>query len=550
MKKNTALAASLPNLIILGVVLLLLLPFAHPWFPQTVDGEYYTARLANYVISLKEASIPPRLAPTFYSGLSYPVLNFNYPLPNILGSFFVALGFSLQSSMKILVVGCYLSGGFGMYQVLKKIFKNNFSSLIGSLLYVTAPYQLFNVFHRLSIGEICMFGLLPWIGVTLINVGKDKLSPKIAAFIYAGFFLAHNLFTLVSLPFLVVVSALYLDKEMIKKNTGALLCGLLMSLFFWIPAIGEMKYTILPTASINSAFANELLSLKQALKLPGQFKETLPSTSNADQPGYAQVGVLVMTGVILLRKKALNFPQNSSLMPAVIIALITGIGALFMVTTHSKIVWQAMPFLRFLQHPTRLYFLLVCATAFLGAVIAYHRTWRWSVSIVLLALTIANYAHFDYKPKYFIPFEDSFFYTYPLTSAAGNEFDPIWYDRLKVEAFLTNHEEAVITQPEVKVTNYMSKNFSKKYTIEAENPTRVVERTLFFPGWETKIDGRSINTQATANRYFGLVNYDIGSGKHDVETAWTQNTQYRYWGNVGSMLGFIGVFALKFKTKS
>lgn len=550
MKKNASLAMGLPYLILLGVVLLLLLPFAHPWFPQTVDGEYYTARLANYIIALKEASIPPRLAPTFYSGLSYPVLNFNYPLPNILGSFFVALGFSLQSSMKSLVIGSYISGGFGVYYLLKKILNSNFASLIGSLLYITAPYQLFNVFHRLSIGEICMFGLLPWIGVTLISVGKNKLSPKIAAFIYAGFFLTHNLFTLVSLPFLVLLSSIYLDKKMIKKNSGALLSGLLMSLFFWVPAIGEMKYTILPTASINNSFANELLSLKQALKLPGWFQETLPATSNTDQPGYAQVGVLLITAALLLRKKALNFLQNPSLVPAIIIAMTTGLGALFMVTTHSGIVWQAMPFLRFLQHPTRLYFLLVCATAFLGAVLVQNRKWRWLLSATLLILTIINYANFDYKPKYFIPFEDDFFYSYPLTSAAGNEFDPIWYDRLKTEAFLTDHTEKIITVEPVEITKYISRNFSKKYTIEAKNPTSVVERTLFFPGWETKVDGQLIDTKATAYRYFGLVNYDIGSGKHEVETTWTQNTHYRQWGNIGSIIGLIGVFVLKNKAKA
>jgi hypothetical protein len=165
----------------------------------------------------------------------------------------------------------------------------------------------------------------------------------------------------------------------------------------------------------------------------------------------------------------------------------------------------------------------------------------------LVGLTLVNYSQFEYKPKHFVPFEDGFFYGYPLTSAAGNEFDPIWYDRLKADAFLAEHQAEVITEMPVKTTGYSSEYFSRKYTIEAENPTSVIERTLFFPGWETRVNGRLIDTRATASRYFGLVNFDIEAGRHEIETTWTQNTPYRQWGNGLSIVGLVGTLLLKKK---
>ena len=238
--------------IILFVSIYILAPFyQNSWFPQTADGEYYSARLGNFYSSLQQGSIPPRLAPTFYSGMGYPVFNFNYPIPNIYGSIFIFLGSTIQYAIKATIVTSYIAGGFGIYFLFKDIFKNSLASLVGSLLYLTAPYQMHDVFHRATTGEIMMLGLLPFVLITLKKRANNQINPGIAALIYAIYFLTHNLYSLLFLPLIISFVWVHYGLDTFKKNATPILIGLLISMFFWIPAFSEMKYTVLSTARIN-----------------------------------------------------------------------------------------------------------------------------------------------------------------------------------------------------------------------------------------------------------------------------------------------------------
>lgn len=545
MKKLVTFLKKQPYLLVLIVGFYLLWPLIHPWFPQTVDGEYYSARLANFYISLKEGVFPPRLAPTFYSGLSYPVLNFNYPLPNIIGSIFLLMGFSIQASMKLLISGSYFLGGVGVYSLLNRLFKKPIAAASGSLLYLTAPYHLFDIFHRLSIGEIMMFALVPWVLITLEKVSKSEMSPFMAAYIFGSFFLTHNLFTLLCMPFIGLYVFLYLGKKAAKKNLGALLCGASMSLFFWLPALGEMQYTTLSSSPINNAYSKELLSIEQMLKIPGQYQTTLPETSNGDQPGYAQLGVLIITAVLLLTKKPIAKASGFQKTTAAI--LLFSFLILWMVTVHSRQMWEFFSFLRYIQHPTRLYFFLVGATAYLGAWVISQIKYKWLVICLLAGLTFSNYKQYNYQPQNFIPFVDEFFYQYPLTSAAGNEFDPIWYDRLKADEYLKDKSQIISTSKPVTIEKLASSHFVREYSLQAYETTTIIEKTLYFPGWITEVDGVKIDTQANASRFFGLVNFDVEAGKHHIKTFWTQQTGYRQWGNSLAIVGILGTLLLKKK---
>jgi len=283
--------------IILFVSIYILAPFyQNPWFPQTADGEYYSARLGNFYSSLQHGSVPPRLAPTFYSGMGYPVFNFNYPIPNIFGSIFILFGSTVQYAIKATIIISYIAGGIGIYFLFKDVFKNSLASLVGSLFYLTAPYQMHDIFHRATTGEIMMFGLLPFVLMTLKKRANNQINPGIAALIYAIYFLTHNLYSLLFLPLIISFVWVHYGLDTFKKNAKPILIGLFISMFFWIPALAEMKYTVLSTARINHDYPTELLSLRRTLKIPGTYiPKTTPPTLDSDQPGLAQLFVLVIS---------------------------------------------------------------------------------------------------------------------------------------------------------------------------------------------------------------------------------------------------------------
>lgn len=526
----------LPIAIILCVGVYILAPLQHPWFPQTADGEYYSARLANFYLSLKEGSIPPRWAPTFYSGLGYPVFNFNYPVPNLLGSLFILLGSTVQDAMKLIILTAYLSGGIGMYLLLKRLFQHPLAPLFGSLLYITAPYHIHDIFHRATTGELMMFGLLPFVLITLQKTIQKTIHPAAASLVYAIYFLTHNLYTLMFLPVIIAFAWVFLGKKSLAANAKPVLVGLLMSMFFWIPALSEMKYTVLSTAHINHDYPTELLSFMQTIKLPGLYERKVePPTLDSDQPGFAQLFLLVITVFILIfsKKRLDQKPARFAL-----ISILFFLAGLFFINKASLPFWQTFSFIRFMQHPIRLFFIPVFFGAYLGAFVIEKSRLRLIIFALSLGLTVYNYQFFAFRPVTYVPYADDHFYRYPLTSAADNEFDPIWYDREAINQFEIDYDRVdIIATPSAQIDHKSIELFQKNYTVTSNIPTTIIEKTLYFPGWETKINGQKTDLLRTANRYYGLINFDIPAGTSIIETKWSQNTPARIVGNGLSLLG-------------
>ncbi|OGV93589.1 hypothetical protein A3B57_01425 [Microgenomates group bacterium RIFCSPLOWO2_01_FULL_47_10] len=546
MTKSSSIAVSL--FIIIAVGLFILAPFQHAWFPQTADGEYYSARLANFYRSIQAGSFPPRWAPSFYSGLGSPVFNFNYPMPNLLGSVFLGFGASVAVAMKAIIIFSYLAGGIGIYFVFKRIFTHPLAPVFGSVLYMTAPYQIHDIFHRATTGEIMMFGLLPYVLLVLETTARNKFPPASAALVYAVYFLTHNLYALMFLPLISAFIANFYGWPVFRANRKPLLAGLLISMFFWLPALTEMKYTVLTTAHINYDYPTELLSLRQTLKIPGFYTpKTTPLTLDSDQPGLAQLFVLI-AALIVLKFYAVKISRKTKQFAAVSIGFF--LTALFLLNHASLPVWQTFSAVRFMQHPIRLYFIPVFFGAYLGAFLIESSRLRYLIAAIAVGLTVYNYRFFAFRPVEYVPFEDSFFYHYPLTSAADNEFDTIWYDRAGVNRFFIQHNfTAVVASPSAVITMIKKDLFSKTYQVDTKTPVTIIEETQYFPGWITTIDGAKIDIRQSANRYFGLINFSVPPGRHQITTRFTQQTPPRLIGNSVSVIGLLLAAGLRRKSK-
>src|ERR1700690_3058082 len=94
-----------PNKIfILLFLILAILPVMalfHSGLPLTHDGQDHVARIANFYQNLTYGNIIPRWAENLNWGYGHPILEFLYPLPSYIASFFHFTGFSLVDSAKI-----------------------------------------------------------------------------------------------------------------------------------------------------------------------------------------------------------------------------------------------------------------------------------------------------------------------------------------------------------------------------------------------------------------------------------------------------------------
>ena len=499
-------------------------------FPQVGDAEYQLAKIGNYSKALEEGQFPPRWAPSFNYGFGYPVINFHYPLQNILGFILMRLGLNIVTSLKILVVFGFTLGGIGIY-LYNRLRYSIKAALISSLIYITTPYFLHNIYNRASTGEVLAIGILPWLFLFAEKVLTSK--KFFFEFLYvvtlSSFLLSHNIIALLGSIFIaghILVS--FKVNAWVRLIKPTLLSLLLVS-WFWITFLDELKLVTIGEAE-NEAFATYFLNLKELI---------LP-VNNLDRSGSPLSIGLSSCIVWVLLFLGLHKNKSKKIYYYIVVAVL----ALFFTQSQSLFLWKNLSQLQLIYYPMRFLFLfsfvttLVAASTlngkhnslFLGALIAAI---LYSATIVVTS------------PTNFLPYQDDFLENYPLTGTAANEYHPYWY-REKEALDLVEEEvqKVFLSDSSAGTINVSTITGSyKSYILEIKTPTTVIEQTLYYPGWEVKINDKRINIDQNKNDFFGLINYKIYPGKYIVETIFTQNTTARLVGHILTILGgiiFIG----------
>lgn len=76
------------------------------------------------------------------------------------------------------------------------------------------------------------------------------------------------------------------------------------------------------------------------------------------------------------------------------------------------------------------------------------------------------------------------------------------------------------------------------YTLEAETKTRLLENTLFFPGWRVYVDGNETPVEFQDPSYRGLMTFWVEPGNHDIRIEFTQTKLRR----VAEAISLTGLF--------
>ena len=73
------------------------------------------------------------------------------------------------------------------------------------------------------------------------------------------------------------------------------------------------------------------------------------------------------------------------------------------------------------------------------------------------------------------------------------------------------------------------------YSIVASKPSRILENTLYFPGWNIYVDGIKTPIQFQDPSYRGLMTYILPSGNHTVIVQF-EDTKIRRVANILSLI--------------
>ena len=507
--------------------------------PITHDGENHLARFANYKVALREGQILPRFAPNLFHRYGYPVFNYNYPLPNLLSVPFSIIKTPYQLTFKVIVTAATTLILFGVWQWLRLLGFRPWARVLAVTSIAVSPYLLQTVIYRGSIGEVLALAGMAWwlVWVEKVRRAGSVTTEKTRSFpggwiqfvfstqtLWGGvllgiFFLSHNVLVLFGTPLLVLVAAwrLWTTKHSLLKVLGAILIGLGLSVWFWIPALAEQSEVVVSGSSLASQYLQQFPTFHQLLvgSLQFGYSYTGAVDSLSFALGWGQwVAVACVAGWSLA---ALWGQQRArkAIDQVVIIFFLVSLGLILLQLSVTTPAWQAVPLARFIQFPWRL-----------GA-----KGVRWQGALLSLALCLQLVLGLRMTPIGYLHKQPIEYELFEQSTTTSNENLPRSFT---FQNFADWQPTAVIEAGEGSISVHTWKGSRRTYSVSAETPVVVVEPTMYFPGWETTVtSGNSFRLAPYMNNeeIGGRIAYQLDPGTYEVRTEFTQFTPPRIIGN-------------------
>lgn len=523
------------------LVILSLLPLVslfNSGLPLTHDGPDHVARIANFYQSLSEGNIIPRWAGNLNWGYGHPILMFLYPLPSYVASVFHGLGFSFVDSTKLV---------FGLTYVLSIIIFflwaneawNPLGGFIGAVIYGFSPYRFVDFYVRGDIGESMAFMFPPLIfwGLLKLVQGRNRFGPLVLAFGVFGLMTSHNAIALMALP-IAGLYALYLGVYKAKtrrtfwiSSTVSVLLGLLTSAFFWIPAFFEGKYTLRDILT-RGDFSQRFVPIIQFFYSPWNYGIGTDLTK--------ELGILTWVTIagalfILIRIKK----QETRVFILGTLGII--IISMFIMTDWSLFLWNKISLLQKFQFPWRFLTVPVIVGAVLGSLVGSEINKRFSritIAVVLLVTILSTYIM--WRPVSYIYHPESFYSGIYNSTTDTGESSPIWSVR-----FMEHRPAAAleVISGSAEILNLSRNTTRHVYKIAANEDSRILENTLYFPGWRVLIDGNEVQTEFQDPNYRGLMTFLVPRGQHTITIEFT-DTKLRKLADSLSILGWTATIVL------
>ncbi len=551
----------LPLIFILLLALPAAIPLFHPGFFPMHDDEQI-ARLQQLTIAINNWQIPPRWIPDLGFGYGFPLFNFYPPLVYYLGYLFHFIGFSFINSTKLVMgLGFILSASF-MFLWVRKHY-GTLAGIFAALLYTYVPYHAVDLYVRGALSEFFSFVWIP-----AVFWAFDRLSEKktLGNAILAGIFLAfviltHNLVFIQFIPFLAIylIYLLYLERKNLKNFLPFIVLSLSLSvgltLYFTLPALLEKQYTL-----VDKILTGELASYKLYFVCPGQFFNSpwgyggsIPGCIDgmSFQIGKIQLFVSILSLIFIVFAAAFRkiFAFKNLKLP--IVAFILLVFSLFMATSYSEFIWNAIQPLSYIQFPWRFLLFTAVFSSFLGGfVIAFLGKYVNKYIVIFILVILAGACLYsirlDFKPSAYLAVTDS---TYTSKQDIQWRVSKMSYEYVP-KGVATKLSDLGTTILDISESDLPKKSFAvivgkmtvgekvnipqrKIYSVNVIDAGQLRINTFSFPGWIVLVDGKKITYND--NNKLKLITIYLTKGEHKVEILF-KDTLPRTIGNSVSII--------------
>lgn len=493
-----------PFLMLAVALIIVLRPLIGYGFFISDDGEWMVIRLSAFYQSLADHQFPVRFLGRLNNSYGYPVANFLYPGFLYIGSLLHFIGFSFVDSIKIILGGSVIGTATVLFLWLRKSF-SRFSSVLGTLGFVGAPYLLFDLYKRGSVGEILAF-FPAALGIYSIETNRKWIFPAAVAFLIVS----HNTLALL---FLSVFIVLILVRK--KFEYVALLAlGGAIAAFFWIPAIMEKKFVRFDTVQVSDPFSY--------LLTPGNFW---------------LVGLAGMTActVMLLHRGKVQSRKSGR------IFIFMFFVSVLLASPFGRFIWQIEPFASLIQFPYRMLAVGTILTPWLVAAVSerYVRQKAQFTFVLIFILAIPTWYQLQNITAVNRP--EGYYTTNEGTTTVHDEYMPRWAeyipDSRSAERLIIKSGRGTIVYEYLNTQRIVA-------NIEASEESILRLNTIYYPGWGVLINDKPM--KISYQNPNGFMEVSVPVGKHRF-LAEFRETVPRFLADIISLVGIVGygVFVIR-----
>ncbi len=580
-----------------GLVLVILLSFwtirpffADGFFPMHDDTQ--VARVFEMGKALKDGMFPVRWVADLGYGYGYPIFNFYAPLSYYFGGLLVLIGLDALFATKLMmVVGILLSSVF-MY-LLAREFWGELGGVISGLFYVYAPYHAVDIYVRGDVGEFWAYAFIPLTFYGFYKVYKENQSNNdlntnnskfknqkskiqfkvqkfgiLGALGFAGVILSHNLTALMLTPFLflgVCILIIFSKKETRRLNTLYLiiytLLGLILSAFYWVPALGEMKYTnVLSQIGGGADFRDHFVCINQLWdSIWGFGGSTIGCIDGLSfKIGKIHIALTLLAFVVilfLLIKKRISHLNNIyylSILIAVLFFILGFFISIYFTLELSKPIWEGVPIMAFFQYPWR--FLLLAS--FFSSILSGFSLWflKEKISeiknfntVLYLSTGVLLFILIFFNSKLFEPqtilqkTSDSYTNDHALkwvTSKISDEYMPFAF--LKPNSYNEISKDRLsILQGEAEIDYKINKTHKISAVVDVRESAKVQINIANFPAWDITINNRYDLNYKVNNT---IADFVLEQGQYVIDIQFRQ-TPIEKMSNFVSIVGILIIIA-------
>jgi len=515
--------------------------------PCSHDGAFHYYRVVAMRHALGNGILFTRYLPDLAFGYGYPFFNYRAAL-----SYYAALalhltGLTLPISLNMVYVLSILGSALFAYMLTKDLFGPQ-AGVVTAIAYAYAPYQFLDALLRANAPEsvaLPLFPLILWAFRRLALEGKRRWFLLSIASLVA-LLLSHNISSLLFVPFL----ALYLLTLWLVYRKGfhwiaiggALALSLGLTAFFWAPALMERDYVQLHMSHItrNNDFHYNFLTLREIFAPPEAVDTSLMNPPMRVHLGLIQT-ILAGLGLII---GLIRFRDPEARATLIFLAGVT-VAMLGMSTRASLWVWENIPLLPFVQFPWRLVGRAILPVSLLaGALVPAASTLSrlrspptctvsYVTAFISVALIILSAFPFTYPPQGYCrnaPYPtivDVFAYERQSklvgVDPEGSYF-PVWVkQRPKTGSPLEQQYETGDTVARfdettlptgAKIVEATYGPNKADFVVDTPAAFRARYMAFYFPGWQVKVDGESVDVGATDPE--GLITFAVPAGIHTI----------------------------------